>query len=112
MSTAPSVIDPVALDTQNCLKSSQTLQDLAQAVADAGGAQGPAVVAAAVHAETRMGRRLATHNQQLYRVFSDLKDAVAALEDAARRGEDTDAALDRLLALIDVLDARCRAALA
>lgn len=85
---------------QDCLKSSQTLQDLAQAVADAWGPRGPVVVAAAAHAQTRMGRRLATHNQQLYAVFSDLKDAVGALAESARTGVHSNADIDRLLGRI------------
>jgi hypothetical protein len=111
ISAAPAAVDPVALDTQDCIKSSQTLQNLAQAIADAGGAHGPAVAAAADHAETRMNRRLTTHNEQLHAVFSDLKDAVSALAESTRRGGDANTAVARLLTLIDQLDARCQAAL-
>jgi hypothetical protein len=98
ISASPAAVDPVALDTQDCIKSSQTLQDLAQAIADAGGAHGPAVVTAAAYAETRA-------------VFSDVKDAVSALAESTRRGGDAKTAVGRLLTLIDQLDARCQAAL-
>lgn len=110
---APSLspTDRLALDTQDCLKSTQTIEDLSQAVAAGGGAGGPDVVAAADHAETRMGRRLSTQNEQLHAVFSDLKDAVAHLQEAARSGQGGNAAIDRVLQLIDTLDARCQAAL-
>ncbi|MBN9101188.1 MULTISPECIES: hypothetical protein [unclassified Pseudonocardia] len=101
----------LALDTQDCLKTTQTVEDLSQAVSAAGGARGPDVVAAADHAETRMGRRLATRNDQLHAVFADLKDAIALLQDAARNGKGGNAAIDRVLALTDTLDARCQAAL-
>lgn len=107
---SPSPTGRLALDTQDCLKTTQTIEDLSQAVA-AGGARGPDVVAAADHAETRMGRRLATQNEQLHAVFADLKDAIALLQNAARNGAGGNAAIDRVLALIDTVDARCQAAL-
>ncbi|MFC4948459.1 hypothetical protein [Pseudonocardia sp. GCM10023141] len=54
---APSLspTDRLALDTQDCLKTTQTIEELSRAVA--GGARGPDVATAADHAETRMGRR-------------------------------------------------------
>jgi hypothetical protein len=58
-----------------------------------------------------MGRRLSTQNDQLHAVFSDLKDAIALLQNAARNGQGGTAAIDRVLALIDTLDARCQTAL-
>ncbi len=108
---ALSPTDGLALDTQDCLKSTQTLKDLSQAVAAAGGARGPDVVAAADHAEIRMGRRLSTQNKQLHAVFSDMRDAVALLREAARSGQGGNAAVDRVIQLIDTLDARCQVAL-
>jgi len=111
--TGPSLAatDRLALDTQDCLKSTQTLEDLSQAVVAAGGAKGAAVIAAADRAETRMDRRLSTRNEQLHAVFADLKDSVAQLREAARTGRDGTAAIDHVLQLIDTLDARCQTAL-
>jgi len=98
--------------TPGCLRSTQTLEDLSQAVATAGGAKGLSVVSAADRAEIRRGRPLCTRNEQLHAVFSDLKDAVALLREAARTGSGGDAVIDRVLTLIDTLEARCQTALA
>ncbi len=112
---APVIAAPVAgpnLAEQNCVESSRALTDLGQAVSDAGGPHGGAVLTAIDAARDRIDLQVQTPSTALGPVLADLGSSLTALREAVLSGTGVDAAMDGLLVQPDELDHRCRAALA
>ena len=110
---APAIALGRPVDEQSCLESARALDDVGRAITAAGGPHGDDVAAAVASARTRVGRQLATSSGRLRPIVTDLDAALGTLLDAVRGGSaGTAAPTDRLLDIIDRLDARCQAALA
>ncbi len=110
---APAIALGRPVDEQNCLKSARALDDVGRAITAAGGPHGDDVAAAVASARTRVGRQLATSSGRLRPIVTDLDAALGTLLAAVRGGTaGTAAPTDRLLEIIDRLDARCQATLA
>ncbi|HXV91870.1 MAG TPA: hypothetical protein VD813_01125 [Pseudonocardia sp.] len=98
----------LALDAENCVATAQTVEDVAQAIADAGGPRGEGVVHAIERAESRIEQRLDTPDERLTATFAEVGGGLYALRAAITADTGVRAATENLIGLIDRLDQRCR----